>query len=183
MTHRLLKLLLSLGFFSLLCWGITTYTCLLECSSGSLDGVRYALFFKSSSIKRGDIVCIQGYKPLYVGEELFIKRILGMPGDKIERNKTKIRIKSQELHLQSNLPLLSQTREGKPLTPIEDSFVPMGYVFVGGDHPRSFDSRYQEFGLVPLNKVWGKAIAVFSTQYPVFRWIFSTFGLENKGEK
>lgn len=75
-------------------------------------------------------------------------------------------------------PLLKQTREGNPLTPlsvkrfskgdiskeiifgrvIPEGIIPSGYVFVAGDNPNSFDSRYEEFGLVPMEKIWGKAV-------------------------
>ena len=80
-------------------------------------------------------------------------------------------------------PLLKQTREGNPLTPlsvkrfsegsmsketifervipegiIPSGIIPPGYVFVAGDNPHSFDSRYEEFGLVPMEKIWGKAV-------------------------
>lgn len=75
-------------------------------------------------------------------------------------------------------PLLKQTREGNPLTPlsvkgfsegsmskgmifkgvIPEAIIPPGYVFVAGDNPNSFDSRYEEFGLVPMEKIWGKAV-------------------------
>lgn len=60
------------------------------------------------------------------------------------------------------LPLLHHTKEGRPLTPLVlNEFgmtIPKGYVFVAGDHPQSFDSRYEEFGLVPVEKIWGKAV-------------------------
>ena len=60
-------------------------------------------------------------------------------------------------------PLLKQTKEGNPLTPlsvknISGEIIPPGYVFVAGDNPNSFDSRYEEFGLVPMEKIWGKAV-------------------------
>ncbi len=75
-------------------------------------------------------------------------------------------------------PLLKQTKEGNPLTPlsvkrisegnntekiipegiIPKGIIPPGYVFVAGDNPHSFDSRYEEFGLVPMEKIWGKAV-------------------------
>jgi type IV secretory pathway protease TraF len=70
-------------------------------------------------------------------------------------------------------PLLKQTKEGNPLTPlsiknipegrntqgiIPEGIIPKGYVFVAGDNLNSFDSRYEEFGLVPVEKIWGKAV-------------------------
>jgi len=47
--------------------------------------------------------------------------------------------------------LLKTSCSGREYTPIEEGKIPDGYVFVSGDHPKSFDSRYLEFGLVPEN--------------------------------
>ncbi len=39
------------------------------------------------------------------------------------------------------------------------SAVPEGYLFVCGDNKEnSFDSRYPEFGLIPISSVWGYAL-------------------------
>jgi signal peptidase I len=164
--------------------------------------IRYILFLKTCSngfigtlpIKRGDIVSIQGYEPAHVGKKSLAKRVLGLPGDLIFKDKKEITIVSKILvskilvprtyesknHMSKGdmpmssepviLPLLEKTSEGKPLTPLLATSVPEGYVFVAGDNPNSFDSRYEEFGLVPREKIWGKAIAVFSSQYPVLRF-------------
>lgn len=160
------KVFLSVASFYLVCTVITTYTHLGECASDSLQGVRYALFLKTSSsktpsLKRGDIVLIHNHPLAYggyntkdikdkraknKGEVRFAKRLLGMPGDLLSQEQFKA------------LPLLERTKGGDPLTPLKANIVPAGYVFVAGDHPRSFDSRYEEFGFVPLDKIWGKAI-------------------------
>ncbi len=47
------------------------------------------------------------------------------------------------------------TSTGKPLSLIHDKLVPPGYVFVYAFHERSFDSRYQEMGLVPIATIQG----------------------------
>lgn len=52
------------------------------------------------------------------------------------------------------------TSTGKPLSPITASVVPEGYVFVYASHDRSFDSRYQEMGLVPIVAIQGSGIAI-----------------------
>ncbi len=49
---------------------------------------------------------------------------------------------------------------GKPVTPIKEGAIPQGYVFGYATHERSFDSRYQEFGLIPIESVQGSGIAV-----------------------
>jgi len=194
MKQKYLKYLINLSAFSFVCWGILSFTQLHENVSNSLEGICYILFLKtgsngfigSSPIKRGDIVSIQGYEPAYVDKKPFTKRVLGLPGDLIlkDKDKNKITLVSKtsasknpiskaDMPITSEpvvLPLLEKTSQGKPLTPLSAEIVPEGYVFVAGDNPNSFDSRYEEFGLVPQEKIWGKAIAVFGAQYPVLRF-------------
>ncbi|MBL8676047.1 MAG: signal peptidase I, partial [Alphaproteobacteria bacterium] len=137
-----------------------TYTQLLEVTSESLEGVHYLFVRKSTSIKRGDVVAIQGHKPQYLeGKYLFTKRVIGLPGDQIIKTKKGLAIKAKNGSFTIIYPLLDKTKEGQTLTPLPLQSVPAGYLFVIGDHLRSFDSRYEEFGLVPMVKVWGKAVA------------------------
>lgn len=49
---------------------------------------------------------------------------------------------------------------GKPVTSIKAGVIPKGYVFGYATHERSFDSRYQEFGLIPIDSIQGSGIAV-----------------------
>ena len=140
-----------LVFANLLFW-VATKTQFLECLSESLQGVRYLIVVKDTTCARGNIVSIQGHNVAHIQEGRLAKRILGLPGDAIWRQENSLCIQSV------CLPLLKQTKDGKPLTPISARLVPDGYAFVAGDHPRSFDSRYEEFGLVPLKKIWGRAI-------------------------
>ena len=48
--------------------------------------------------------------------------------------------------------------DGTPLTSIPAGIIPQGFVFLYAPHPRSFDSRYQEFGLVPQSALRGRLI-------------------------
>ena len=187
--------LLGIGAFFIIGWGMITFTQFRENVSTSLEGVHYILFLKTypskspgeTTLRRGDIVSIQGFEPAYVGEKPFTKRVLGLPGDLIVKDKKSVQLASStrlfrtrglkecipkafmswRLRSQTRvpatfepvtLPLLEKTSDGKPLTPISATSVPEGYVFVAGDHPNSFDSRYEEFGLVPIEKIWGKAV-------------------------
>ena len=152
------KAAIGIGIFSIVLAGLGTCTQLLENVSESLDDVRYLLILKSSNIKRGDIVSIRGHSPQYAGEHIFTKRVVGLPGDWIIQNKTHLTLKAQNGAFAITLPLLNQTKEGQSLTPLSLDVVPEGYLFITGDHLRSFDSRYEEFGLVPMKKIYGKVI-------------------------
>ena len=131
---------------------IARQTQLLECVSESLRGIRYILVWKGVQFARGDVIFIKNHKINTIKQTHFAKRVLGLPGDLISRNKDVLSIGSYRL------PLLKHTKDGQPLTPLSISCVPQDHVFVAGDHPRSFDSRYEEFGLVPIEKIWGRGI-------------------------
>lgn len=136
-------------------WFLLTYTQLHLCLTPSLENIRALLFFKTNKIRQNDIVFIQGhfYKHLDVplDKQIFAKRIVGLPGDLLIRD-------NDELKIIKTLHLIDRTKEGHSLSPIAAQVVPEGYVFVVGDHPRSIDSRYEEFGLVQVEKIWGKAV-------------------------
>ncbi len=165
MKERLFKLCLSLSALSLFCWVIVSYTKLAVCASDSLKGVHYVLFLKNTVINRGDIVFIPHHPVRYVGEKSLSKRVLGLPGDRVSRDEAGIKVVSQGLDSKTAnsfpLSLLEKTSQGEPLTPLSNKTIPEGYVFVAGDNPKSFDSRYVEFGLIEKEKIWGKAICTW----------------------
>ncbi len=155
---KFIKWFVPIGLFMAMGGWLTTYTKLLEVSSQSLEGIHYLLMVKNAPIKRGDIVSIQGHSPQYAGAHNFTKRVIGLPGDQVIQSKTHLTLKTQNGAFSITLPLLTQTKEGQPLTSLALNHIPEGYVFVIGDHLRSFDSRYEEFGLVPLEQIYGKGV-------------------------
>jgi len=140
-------------------------TQLLICDEGSLPEVRVSLVLKGSTYKPGDMVGIKDHSVQYVGKKLLVKRVIGLPGDRVERTDGKIQVRSQNAHNKStdvaSYLLLDKTRDGKVLNPLKSTVIPERYVFVAGDHPRSFDSRYQEFGLVHQGHIMGRAIKLW----------------------
>jgi len=160
MKRKTLLLGIALSVLSLLCWVVTSQTMFLRCQSDSLVNISYLLIKKGSAFQRGDIVCLEGHKVKYVKEDKpLAKGVLGLPGDRIQQNKNFIRLIPQDKSLASLvLPLLLTTRKGEPLTPVSPSIIPEGFVFVAGNHSKSFDSRYKEFGLVLVEKIKGRAL-------------------------
>lgn len=151
----LIKSFLLIGLPSaFLCWWVITHTQLHFCLTPSLDKTRVLLFYKTPSheIKRGDIVAILGHTYKYLGQKHYAKRVVGVSGDPIHRDQDALTIGTR------HLSLMDRTLEGQPLTPLTLTVVPEKHVFVAGDHARSIDSRYEEFGLVPIEKVWGKGV-------------------------
>jgi inner membrane protease subunit 2 len=94
-------------------------------------------------LKRGDVVAF--WKP-HDPESLSVKRVIGIPGDKINRDRRRVQN-------DRNSKKLGLARVADELT------VPAGQIWVEGDNWRnSLDSN--DFGTVPINLVTGKATAV-----------------------
>ncbi len=106
--------------------------------------------------QKGDAVLIEN---LIVHGKTYpsvIKRLVGLPGDRIEVSEGVVTVGGTSIG-----NCLSETRTGEDLTPIESGVIPGDFVFVAAAHTRSFDSRYQEFGLVPARHLRGRAIGLF----------------------
>jgi conjugal transfer pilin signal peptidase TrbI len=81
-----------------------------------------------------------------------IKKVLGKSGDKIwYHNNGTLFVNNIAVGVPK-----TQSRDGRVLTPISAQIIPEGYVFLYAEHVRSFDSRYQEFGLVALSQLQGR---------------------------
>lgn len=88
---------------------------------------------------------------------LIAKRIIGIPGDQIAYRNCHIFLNDKNYG--KVLPKSNNT--GLPLNPISEGMIPEGFVFVHASHPESFDSRYHEFGLIPIT-------ALKETLWPIF---------------
>lgn len=126
-------------------------------------------------LKRGDIVVIEApnmssiiaddgtvyaYYPevgtvknllKYVTKTLYIKRVIGLPGEHLVIDGDDIYINGEKL----DEPYTNPDRLEVPPDYDMDITIPDGYIFcVGDNRDRSMDSRY--FGLIPVDKVEGK---------------------------
>ncbi len=83
-----------------------------------------------------------------------IKQIVGVEGDKVWYSTDGcLWVNDRKIGC-----LKSHSQKNQVLTPIVSQVIPEGYVFLYSDHEWSFDSRYQELGLVPLSSLQGKVI-------------------------
>src|SRR3989344_333826 len=107
--------------------------------------------YKFSHPKKGDIIVFASLKNKDID---YIKRIIGIPGDRIV-------IKDNEVYLNGNL--IKEDYISAKTTIFESGFmknnvevtVPEDYLYVTGDNrPRSSDSR--DFGFIPTTNVIGK---------------------------
>jgi len=117
-------------------------------------GIRYTI---SSSLPYKIFIsrpCTQAEKNRYVSLEhpgsdvLLAKQIIGVAGDCISIYQNHFYINDQDYGL-----IRMQSKSGNQMHPITQQKIPDGYVFVYAPHEESFDSRYEEFGLVKIEQI------------------------------
>ncbi len=87
-----------------------------------------------------------------INEHLWVKRVIGLPGDKVAFKNGKVQLNGEELD--------EDYTTGKINNAFEPTLVPEGYIYVMGDNRnRSSDSRH--IGPVPASNVQGKVILRF----------------------
>ena len=120
------------------------------------------LLLPGRPIQRGDVVVFK--YPQEPGRD-FIKRVIGLPGDRVEMRRKQVYINGEPLdepyvqHLQP----LSADGEARPDNRLESygpSTVPPGQYFMMGDNrDNSEDSRY--WGFLPQEYVKGQALFIY----------------------
>jgi signal peptidase I len=121
-----------------------------------------------ASYERGDIIV---FEPPEAWEsprrDPFIKRVIGLPGDRIEIEDGLVLVNGVEL----DEPYLFMRRgRPEPTEPGADGdtwVVPLGFLFVMGDH-RSASADSREFGPIEVSTVLGRALLRY--------WPIDTFG-------
>lgn len=116
------------------------------------------LSYLVSEPRRGDIIVFK-----YPDDEKipYVKRIIGLPGEKVEIKEGKVYINDTAL----NEPYLNENTDGN-FGPYE---VPEGRYFMLGDNrDNSRDSRYWDNKYVARNKILGKAWFRYFPRFKVF---------------
>jgi conjugal transfer pilin signal peptidase TrbI len=110
-------------------------------------------------VQLGDLVIFR-YEGAMVGAyrrgQRFFKILAGVPGDTISVEGRNVFVNGQYRGYAKQASVT-----GVPLTPIEPGVIPEGRYYVQGTGPDSFDSRYQENGLIRTDQIIGKAHAIF----------------------
>ena len=120
------------------------------------------LAYRSKSPERGDIVI---FRYPDNEEELYVKRVIGLPGDTIDIEDGKIYINGSAEPLQEDYLKEEWTVATGPYT----FEVPEGSYFMMGDNRNdSWDARYWSNTYVTKDKILGKALFTY--------WPFAHFG-------
>lgn len=136
-----------------------------------------ARFLPYSAVKDGDIICFHYPEDV---REIYVKRVIGIPGDRIHMENKQVWRNGQRLiesYVQHIDPAIEPYRDDFPQAPgfgttprgremfadhvrNGELVVPPGALFVMGDNrENSADSRY--WGLVPRDYVVGKPLVVY----------------------
>ncbi|PMC40809.1 signal peptidase I [Bacillus sp. UMB0899] len=111
------------------------------------------LGFLFSSLKRFDVVLFHPPD----SEEIYIKRIIGLPGDEIHYKDDQLYVNDKAVNepfLEKNVGLIKKTGSFTLEEITDKTRIPKGYIFVIGDNRiQSRDSRH--FGLVKIDDIIG----------------------------
>lgn len=141
---------------------LSNHVCLVYSKTTSLP---YNFFLQLKNVKplRGHYTCF--HSPWYGGK--VIKKVVGREGDVLSydsSNTLQLEILDiNSLWLGRQLKIgkpKKQSKDGRILTPLKPGAIPEGMIFVSGEHERSFDSRYEELGLIPAKDLQGRLIAL-----------------------
>ncbi|MDM9382071.1 signal peptidase I [Chlorogloeopsis sp. ULAP01] len=126
------------------------------------------LSYKFSNPQRGDIVVFSPTKELQEEQyqDAFIKRIVGLPGERIEIRNGKVYINNQPLqenqYLGSSQRTVTDVCTSGPQPPFLSKPVtipPDSYLVLGDNRGSSYDSRC--WGVVPRENIIGRAVLRF----------------------
>lgn len=118
----------------------------------------YKMAYHSKMPKKGDVVVFETEEEVAgaeEGEKLFIKRVIGLPGDVID-------IHDGQVYINGEKDDQGYTRDGvtdEPDGDLKAHKVPEGTIFCLGDNRlNSMDSRYAGVGDVSMERVTGKVV-------------------------
>lgn len=109
------------------------------------------------TLNRGDIIVFHAPPDK---EKDYIKRIIGIPGDRVRLSENQIFLNGQKLDQSGFLNSSVTTNGGGYLGEGDEVIVPDGQYFTMGDN-REFSSDSREWGFVTKDKIIGKSFLVY----------------------
>lgn len=149
---RLFRVLIGLAVGGFLLSGLYPFAQLAWKGSDSLPGYVYILNKTERPVK-GELAGFWAPPNSYYPKEMwFSKYIVGQGGDVITHKGREIFINGKSIGIAQE-----RGRNGRPLQMIRDGVIPAGHYFMWTPHPRSYDSRYSDIGLISDEKIRGRA--------------------------
>ncbi|HEX68070.1 MAG TPA: signal peptidase I [bacterium] len=153
-------LIFPLIFFLILCYFLYVKGLMFfEVPSASMEPTLKpgdkVIAFKIKEIKRGDVVIF--YHP-EDKKEVMVKRVIGLPGEKIKIHGGKVYINGK--------PLEEPYIKEPPIYDYPETKIPPGHYFLLGDN-RNNSQDSSIFGPVPRELIFGKDIFIY---WPPSRW-------------
>jgi signal peptidase I len=116
---------------------------------------KFTYRFGLGSIERGDTVVFH-----YDESKSYIKRVIGLPGDRVRINAGQVFVNDRPLKEDYVPEQYRDTISWPPSALAHDEVVPPDMYFVLGDH-RSQSSDSRSWGYVPRRSIYGKAVFVY----------------------
>ncbi|MEJ2404152.1 MAG: S26 family signal peptidase [Candidatus Thiodiazotropha sp.] len=153
------RVLPTVAVVMLLLWILSCYVAIGPNRTGSLPIGEYPIIIvlKDGQVPtRGELV---GFRPgpnrFYPADSLFVKRLVGLPGDRVTYEGSTFFI--------NGVPAATTkptAKDGRILTPGPVGILPACHYFVATDHPDGYDSRYSDIGWVGCSQIVGRAYAL-----------------------
>ncbi len=129
-------------------------------------------YYKHSPVQRGDIVVVKDPdgKMTVDGkrEEMYVKRVIGLGGDKIQILSRKVLVNDRVLNGFGTGKYTSDF----PVDDLGPVIVPKGEYFLVGDNlPNSYDSRQWKHSTVNIDGIYGKVTAIQDGKTKTIRYL------------
>jgi len=85
-----------------------------------------------------------------------VKKVVGIAQDEIQVKQDEVWVNEKRIG-----KIKPYSKEGLSLSRIAPGIIPEGFIFAAGTHKDSFDSRYENFGLVQKSQILARAYPVF----------------------
>ena len=144
-----------LGFFLLIGWLMWPFYRIGLNTTPSLPGVFYLISIESEDYLpvSGDIVIFVPPKNRFYGDKTqFMKMVVGTAGDRVSYIEQLFYINDDYM---GEAKIMSS--DGEKMRRGPEGLIPPFHYFVYTPHEMSFDSRYEDIGFIPRDRIFGRA--------------------------
>ncbi len=144
-----------LGGFAILAMIVVCAASRLHVNASWSDDAWGYLLVPIGTPRRGNVVIFEPPEALGASAP-YLKTVQGVPGERVSvDDKGRVLIEGKPVGRAKPFAL-----GGRALVPIAPVVIPPEHYYLHGDHADSHDSRYVEIGLVPRERILGRAVAL-----------------------